>query len=169
MTAIHQRLEQICVGEASGPRFSTRSIVHGAIAASAMALFYIAVVRAASGSWGHLADQVRQDWYYLAAIVLGFGTQVALVSELRQRHHFNEHATITGGVGAGASTVGMVACCAHHLADLFPIIGAASAAGFVTDYRIPFMLVGIAINTVAVILVARQLRRTTCHDHGALT
>lgn len=133
-----------------------------------MALFYVAVVRAASGSWSHLADQVRQDWYYLAAIVLGFGTQVTLVSELRQRHRFNKHTTITGGVGAGASTTGMIACCAHHLADLFPIIGAASAAGFVTDYRVPFMLVGIAINTVAIILVARQLRHTTFRDHGAL-
>jgi hypothetical protein len=101
--------------------------------------------------------------------VLGFGTQVTLVSELRNRHRIDKHATLTGGVGAGASTVGMVACCAHHLADLFPIIGAASAAGFMTDYRVPFMLVGIAINSVAVILVARQLRHTTSHNHGALT
>lgn len=54
MTAIHQRPEQISVGEASGPRFKTRSIVHGAIAASAMATFYLVVVRAASGSWSHL-------------------------------------------------------------------------------------------------------------------
>ena len=169
MTTIQNRPEPIAVGEASRPRFDSRSILHGVIAASAMGLFYVVVVRAASGSWIHLANQARQDWYYLVAIVFGFGTQVALVSELRHRRRFDKHAILAGGAGAGASTAGMVACCAHHLADLFPIIGAASAAGFMTDYRIPFMLVGIAINAVAVILVARQLRRTTSHDHGALT
>gem|GEM_PF-1144121 len=150
------------------PRIMGRSILHGLIAASAMAMFYVAVVWAASGSWSHLMSQARQDWFYLVAIVLGFGTQVTLVSELRHRHRTGKQATVAGGVGAGASTVGMVACCAHHLADLFPIIGAASAAGFMTDYRVPFMLVGIAINAVAIILVARQLRHTTFHNHGAL-
>jgi hypothetical protein len=72
-------------------------------------------------------------------------------------------------VGAGASTAGMIACCAHHLAELLPVIGAASAAGFLTDYRIPFMLVGITINAVAVVLVARRLGYMKHHNHGALT
>lgn len=138
-------------------QLSTRSIRHGAISAVVMALFYLAVVRAASGTWNHLVVQARQDWYYLVAIVVGFGVQVTLLSELRHRHRFGRSAAVTGGVGAGASTAGMVACCAHHLAELFPVIGAASAAGFVTDYRVPFMLAGIAINTVAVILAARRL------------
>jgi hypothetical protein len=150
-------------------RISARSIRHGLIAAAAMALFYVIVVRAASGSWSHLADQARQDWYYLVAIVAGFGTQIALASELRRRHRLGRSAAATGGVGAGASTAGMIACCAHHLAELFPLVGAASAAGFVTDYRVPFMLVGIVINAVAVIFAARRLARTTCHSHGALT
>lgn len=140
---------------------SPRSIRHGAIAAAAMSIFYIVVVSVASGSWAHLADQIRQDWYFLAAIVIGFGTQVTLASELRRRHRLAHGAAVTGGVGAGASTAGMVACCAHHLADLFPIIGAASAAGFLTDYRVPFMLVGIGINAVAVIVTARRLRSLT--------
>lgn len=110
-----------------------------------MALFYVAVVRGASGSWKHLADQARQDSYCLAAIVVRFGTQVALVSELRRRRRLGHRAAVAGGVGAGASTAGMIACCAHHLADLFRLVGAASAAGFLTDHRVPFMLVGIGI------------------------
>lgn len=146
-----------------------RSIRHGLIALTAMALFYVVVVRAASGSWSHLADQVRQDRYYLAAILVGFGTQVALVSELRHRHRHRGRAAVTVGVGAGASTAGMIACCAHHLAELLPVIGAASAAGFLTDYRIPFMLVGITINAVAVVVVAQRLGYLKRHNHRALT
>ncbi len=151
-----------------GGPIAGRSIRHGLIALVAMALFYVVVVRAASGSWNHLADQLRQDRYYLAAILVGFGTQVALVSELRHRHRHGRGAALTAGVGAGASTAGMIACCAHHLAELLPVIGAASAAGFLTDYRIPFMLVGITINAVAVVLVARRLGYMNRHNHGAL-
>lgn len=154
----------------SGPqvRIAVASLRNGAIGAVTMALFYVAVVRGASGSWTHLADQARQDWYFLAAIVIGFGTQVALVTELRRRRHLGHSATVTGGVGAGASTAGMIACCAHHLADLLPIVGAASAAGFVTDYRVPFMLAGIVINVVAVIVAARSLRRLSARFERAM-
>ena len=59
----------------------------------------------------------------------------------------------------------MIACCAHHLAELLPVIGAASLAGFLTDYRVPFMLTGIAINAVAVAIAAHHLRRSTAGRH----
>lgn len=61
----------------------------------------------------------------------------------------------------------MIACCAHHLAELLPIIGAVSAAGFLTDYRVPFMVAGITINTIAVIVVARALRHHTAMHPAA--
>lgn len=148
-------------------RVAWRSVGRGAIAATAMAVFYVVMVRWASGSWSHLADQARQDWYYLAAIVAGFGIQVALVSELRRRRRLGHSAAIVGGLGAGASTAGMIACCAHHLADLLPVVGAASAAGFLTDYRVPFMLAGIAINLLAVVAAARSLHRFSDMHRGA--
>ena len=145
---------------------SGRSVGHGAIAAAGMAAFYVIVVRAASGSWSHLADQIALDWYYLAAIMSGFGTQVALVSELRRRHRLNHAANLATGAGAGASTAGMIACCAHHLAELLPVIGAASVAGFLTDYRVPFMLTGITINAVGVAVAAHHLRRSATSRHA---
>ena len=169
VTNIEATPEVACHAPSADSRpIAGRSIRPGLIALIAMALFYVVVVRAASGSWNHLADQLRQDWYYLAAILAGFGTQVALVSELRHRHRHGRRAALTAGVGAGASTAGMIACCAHHLAELLPVIGAASAAGFLTDYRIPFMVVGITINAVAVVLVARRLGYMKHHNHGAL-
>ena len=55
-----------------------------------------------------------------------------------------------GGAGATASGgVGMVACCAHHLAELVPLVGM-SGAVFLTDYRAPIMLVGVAVNLTGV-------------------
>lgn len=143
-----------------------RSVRAGTLASAGLALFYVLVVAGASGSFGHLVDQARQDWYYLAAIVAGFGVQVALISELRRRHRLQHAAAAAGGAGAGASTVGMVACCAHHIADLAPFIGATGAAAFLTDYRIAFMLVGIGVNAVGVTIAVRRLRRMALGDPG---
>lgn len=142
-----------------------RSARTGAIAAAGLGLFYAAVVAGASGSIGHLADQARADWYFLVLIIGGFGMQVALVSELRRRHRLHHADAVAGGAGMGASTAGMVACCAHHLADLAPFIGATGAATFLIDYRIPFMLVGIGVNAVGVIIAGRRLRRLPAMRH----
>jgi len=145
---------------------STSSVRSGVLASVGLAVFYVAVVAGASGSWDHLTDQARQDWYYLIPIGAGFGTQVALMSELRRRHRLHHGVAAASSAGAGASTVGMVACCAHHIADLAPFIGATGAAAFLTDYRIPFMVVGIGVNALGVIVAARQLGRTpNMHTH----
>ena len=138
-------------------RHSTRT---GGLAAAGLSLFYVVVVWAASGSFAHLVDQARRDWYFLILIVGGFGVQVALVSELRRRHRLQHAAAMAGGAGMGASTAGMIACCAHHIADLAPFIGATGAATFLIDYRIPFMVVGIGVNAVGVAVAARRLRHT---------
>jgi hypothetical protein len=49
---------------------------------------YVVVVAGSSGSWDHLADQARRDWYYLIAIIGGFA-----VRGLRVRTHLpTDHA-----------------------------------------------------------------------------
>ncbi len=144
-----------------------RSARAGVLALIGLGLFYVVIVAGASGSWQHLTDQAANDWYYLVPIMGGFGLQVALVAELRRRHRLNRAAAAAGGTGAGASTAGMVACCAHHIADLAPFIGATGAATFLIDYRVPFMLVGIGVNAVGVVVAARRLRRTIVHAASA--
>lgn len=138
---------------------SPRSVRVGALASLVLALFYVVVVAGASGSWAHLANQGRKDWYYLVPILVGFGIQVTLLAELRHRHRLHHGAAAAGGAGAGASTAGMIACCAHHLADLVPFIGATGAAAFLIDYRVPFMFVGIGVNAFGIVVAARRLGR----------
>ena len=139
---------------------SARSVRAAAIATALLSLFYVGVVWAASGSFQHVVDQAGRDWYYLALIVSGFGIQVALVSELRRRHRLQHSAALAGGAGVGSSTAGMVACCAHHIAELAPFIGATGAATFLIEFRIPFMIVGIGINAIGIAVAARRLHHT---------
>jgi hypothetical protein len=130
------------------------------IGALALGLGYAAIVAGASQSIGHLGDQVRADWYFLVPLMGGFGVQVGLLSELRRRHRLMRAAGAAGVAGAGASTAGMIACCAHHIADLAPLAGASAAATFLSAYKVPFILVGLAGNALGIVLTSRRLRRT---------
>jgi len=133
-----------------------RAVRAGLIAAAALALFYVLVVGGLGGC-EHLGQQAATDWPWLVLILAGFGTQVALFAELRGRQRRYAEATAAAGTGSGASVVGMIACCAHHVADLAPIIGISAAAVFLTAYRVPIMILGIVVNALGVLLVARRL------------
>ena len=138
---------------------SSRSLRAGLVGLAGVALFYGVVVGLASGSLEHLLDQVRTDWWLLAPIMSGFGVQVALLAELRARHHAATLAAGATSAGAGASAAGMVACCAHHLAELLPFLGIAGVATTLTAWRTELMLVGLAVNVVAITIAGRRLRR----------
>jgi hypothetical protein len=141
-------------------KVDTNALRAGVLAAAALCLLY-AVVVGGVGGIVHLGQQAVDDWPWLMLILAGFGTQVALFVELRRRHRLHDAAIKTAaGGGAGASAVGMVACCAHHIADLTPIMGVSGVAVFLTDYRTPIMIVGIAVNALGVVLATRRLRRT---------
>lgn len=51
------------------------------------------------------------------------------------------------------STVAMVACCAHHVTDVLPILGLTAAATFLADYRIAFMLVGLGTTLLGIFVM----------------
>jgi hypothetical protein len=142
----------------AGRSIARRSVVAGLLGSLAMAAAYAAVVGGVSGSVRHLTDQVRADWYLLAPIVAAFGLQIGLMVELRRRHRLNGAALGATAAGSGASTAGMVACCAHHIADFAPFLGATAAAGFLGTYRAAFMGIGLAVSALAVTIAVRRLR-----------
>lgn len=96
------------------------TIRNAVLAATGLALFYIAVV-GGLGGFAHLPRQAWQDAPWLILILVGFGTQVALYIELRRRRRLAAGIGAVAGTGGGASAVGMVACCAHHLPELAPL------------------------------------------------
>jgi hypothetical protein len=53
----------------------------------------------------------------------------------------------------------MLACCAHHVVDLLPIVGLSAAAVFLNAYKTPLFLLGIGMNLIGIVVIARQLRR----------
>lgn len=141
----------------------------GAVGSIGMAAFYVAVIVWANG-WSHLGEQVRQDWYFLVPIIVGFGVQVALMVELRARHRMGRSEAAAGATGPGSSAVGMLACCAHHLAEIAPLVGATAAATFLANYRIAFMVAGITLNAIGITVSLRKLRHVPTHtgEHACM-
>lgn len=131
----------------------------------ALALFalYMTIVTLAQG-WEHAVELFGQDAWLVIPIMAGFGTQVGLYTYLRGvLRHGSRASKAMMGAGGGTSTAAMVACCAHHVADLLPLLGLSAAASFLAAYKIPFMLVGLAMNVIGIIIIVRTIRKEQRH------
>jgi len=137
---------------------SARSVLIGLAGAAALLGVYLAIISVAQGLT-HAVEQLGADAFFVGLIAIGFGTQVGLFAELwaiDRRHRAGAAVTVAG---TGTSAAAMLACCAHHLVDLLPIVGLSAAAVFLDAYKTPLFLVSIAINVVGIVVIARQLRR----------
>ncbi|MEK7277888.1 MAG: hypothetical protein AAB342_03620 [Chloroflexota bacterium] len=126
---------------------------------------YLGIVSLAE-SPKHALELFWQDKAFVIPIILGFGTQVGLFTLLKKGLYVSVHAPASGATtaaGGGMSTIAMVACCAHHVADVLPLVGLTAAATFLANWKIPFMVVGLLTNLIGIavmirtILKARQL------------
>ncbi len=111
----------------------------------------------------HALQLFWEDRWIVSPIILGFGVQMALYVILKKRLFVPVASTgpsgaLTGASGA-TSTVAMVACCAHHVTDVLPILGLTAAATFLAEYRIAFMLVGLGMTVVGIVVMLVILLR----------
>lgn len=125
----------------------------GVAGAGLLTLLYFGIV-----SWAespqHAVDLFWEDRWIVAPIILGFGVQSALYIILKKGlfvpvSHAGPSGALTGA-GGGMSTAAMVACCAHHVTDVLPILGLTAAATFLAEYRIAFMLVGLGTTILGI-------------------
>ncbi len=135
------------------------SVAAGASGAGLLLGLYFGLV-----SWANSPAHARQllgdDWYFVVPIAAGFGLQVGLFTFLRlQRTRRVAGSTAAGAAGTGASSAAMLACCAHHLADVLPLLGVSGAAVFLDDQRTPIMAGGLTVNLLAVTYMALLVRR----------
>ena len=130
--------------------------------------FYLGLITLAQG-WQHALEQLGQDQLFIGPLVAGFGLQIGLFVYLRRLH---TRARVAGvAASTGTSAAAMLACCAHHLADILPVIGLSGAALFLNEFKTPLLWLGLAMNLAGVIYLAgkiRQQRRMACHNPSKL-
>lgn len=133
-------------------------ILAGVLGALFLSGVYLGIVMLAQG-WKHAVELFWQDKFLVAPILAGFGTQVGLYTFLKIGLHTTAYgAGAMTGAGGGTSTAAMVACCAHHITDVLPLVGLSAATTFLANYKVPFMLLGLAMNLVGIVIAVRIVR-----------
>jgi hypothetical protein len=99
-------------------------------------------------------------WYWMVPLVAGFALQVGLFGYSRSLAHAGVSPHASGVVASGgASAVSMVACCAHHLADVLPLVGLAGVTLFLSGYQSLFLLAGVLSNVVGIAFLLGEVQK----------
>ncbi len=129
----------------------------GIMASLAMAAFYLAIMSLTmppKAVWLNFAAA----WHLISGIILGFGIQTGLWVYLKHCTTSQAAGTLAGTSGVMSGTA-MVACCAHHVTDVVPLLGLASAASFLTQYQKPFLILGVTMNLLSISYMLHLLWR----------
>lgn len=145
-------------GYRPGLAVAPRSVASGAIAAGVLLLVYLALISLAQGV-EHAFAQLAADAPFVGLMAAGFGTQVALFAELRTVDRIYRSSAAVTAAGTGTSAAAMLACCAHHVVELLPILGLSAAAVFLNAYKTPLLLLGIVMSVIGIVVIGRQLAR----------
>ncbi|MGB8648409.1 MAG: hypothetical protein WCF84_24450 [Anaerolineae bacterium] len=145
-------------------------VLTGLVGALALVGVYLGILSLLQ-SFDHALGQLSQDWLWVGLVAIGFGAQLGLYAYLRLiiRTTKLAGASALTGAGTGTSTLGMVACCAHHITDIVPLIGLTSASGlsgvvaFFGDYKSEIIWLGLLVNLVGITLSLRTIRRQREH------
>jgi hypothetical protein len=121
--------------------------------------------------YAHALQQAGQDWLWVGLVSFGFGAQSGPYVDLRLLISATKAVGATAATGAGTttSTLGMLACCAHHLTDLAPLValaGASSLSGaisFLNEWKYAFIALGLVVNALSIAITLRTIRKSRAH------
>lgn len=119
--------------------------------------FYFILLYVITGDIVHPINQFKLFQPWMSILIIGFGIQFGLYQLLKK----NKEAALVTGTGTATSSVAMVACCAHHVVDLLPILGFSAAAIFLSDYQKQFLIFGVITNLVGILMMLWFLRNKT--------
>ncbi len=132
-----------------------KSIVYGLLASLSLVAFYFAVMLLFTRSLSAAISQIEDLFFWFALLVLGFGIQFGLFTYLKGL--VKSTPSMMTAANTGISSVSMVACCAHHLADILPLLGLVGLSIFLTRYQVWFIGIGIVSNFLGIIYLLRQI------------
>ncbi len=139
----------------------------GLVGMLALMAVYVGIVSLAESPQRAL-ELFWEDKAFVIPIMLGFGTQVGIYTVLKKGLYLPAAGGgATTATSGGLSTMAMVACCAHRVADVLPVVGLTAAAAFLASWKVPFLVVGLASNLFGIGFMLREIvkarRRATAH------
>ncbi len=140
----------------------TRPVLYGVAAFVLLVGAYAVVLTLVSGA-EFLRAQFAQFWYFVLALAMGFGAQVGLYTRLRQMTRHGSGSGKVVAVSGGTSTVAMISCCTHYLANVLPVLGATGLIALVAQYQNELFWAGLAFSLAGIVYVGRKLAAATRH------
>ncbi|MBI4044734.1 MAG: hypothetical protein HY392_03420 [Candidatus Diapherotrites archaeon] len=123
-------------------------------------LFFIFFgILAIANSPSHAWQQFIAGWYWILPLTLGFGTQIGLYVWMQNR--LLEKSLVGKEIAASGTVSGasMVACCAHHAADILPLAGLGAFALFFDKYQPAFIATGLFSNALGTIFMLKTAKK----------
>ena len=134
--------------------------------------------------WGAAVEQFNALWYLMVPLAVSFGIQVGLYTSAREGVPFRStvtalankkiwkdsgsaldgartrHADLSANIAASgtSSSLGMLACCAHHATDVLPFLGLSGASIFLTQYQKPILIASLGINAVGIGIMIKHIK-----------
>ena len=133
-----------------------RPLAAGTMAFGALLGVYFGVLTLVSG-WSFTVSQFAEYWYYVLPLAAGFGAQISLYAHLKQLALRHEHCRSVVAASGTTSTAAMIACCAHYLTNILPVIGVAGAVTLITQYQIELFWIGLAFNAAGLVYIGHKV------------
>lgn len=122
--------------------------VMGIVGSLSLILLYLIIMFTFTGSLATAYDQFKSLWYLMTPLIVSFGVQTGLYQSIRQATNLMKGTTTT-------STVSMIACCAHHLTDVLPILGLSAVSVFLINYQTQLLLISISFNIFGILYLLK--------------
>ena len=118
---------------------------------------YFGLITLISG-WSFALGQFSRFWYFIIALALGFGVQVGFYFYLKDAVHQLAAKGIVA-VSGTTSTVAMVSCCAHYLANILPVIGIAGFLSIIGQYQVQLFWFGLVFNFAGIAYIGGKIMK----------
>lgn len=131
---------------------------NGFLATLSLLLLYFLIVTLVSG-FTFALSQFGSYWYFLVSLAVGFGIQISLYTYLKV---LVANSSITMGkntvaVTGTTSTLAMISCCAHYLANIMPILGIAGALSVIAAYQVQIFWIGLVFNAFGIAFIINKI------------
>ena len=135
-------------------RFKNNPLFLGVISSSGLVFFYLSFLTLFNGV-SHAVDQFKLYSNFILLLSIGFGVQVGLFFYMHKKINDAKTMKATSGMSAGS----MIACCAHHVTDLIPVLGISAFGLFLANYQKVFMIFGILSNLIGISFMLREMQK----------
>ncbi|MBS3095045.1 hypothetical protein J4231_00010 [Candidatus Woesearchaeota archaeon] len=137
---------------------NSRHFIYGIVAGIALSSVYFGMLTVLN-SFEHALSQFIDMWYWILLLVVGFSIQVGLYAYIKGMLKSKAGiATSSVAAAGGISTTSMIACCAHHVTDVLPIIGLSAAAIFLNKFQLLFIVTGVLSNLIGISIMLKIIQ-----------